>query len=65
MNQRKLLKLSRFQFLLCGFVAIFSVCICSVSYAANPLPSWNDGSTKKAIIEFVAAVTEKGGKDFP
>ncbi len=30
----------------------------------NPLPSWNDGSTKKAILEFVAAVTEKGGKDY-
>jgi phosphoglycolate phosphatase-like HAD superfamily hydrolase len=30
----------------------------------DPLPSWNDGSTKKAILEFVAAVTEKGGKDY-
>ena len=24
----------------------------------DPLPSWNDGSTKKAILEFVAAVTD-------
>ena len=64
MDKGKLLKLSRFQFLLCGFVAIFAVFLCSISYAADPLPSWNDGSTKKAIIEFVAAVTEKGGKDY-
>jgi phosphoglycolate phosphatase-like HAD superfamily hydrolase len=30
----------------------------------DPLPSWNDGSTKKAILEFVAAVTDKNGKDY-
>jgi phosphoserine phosphatase len=32
--------------------------------AADPLPSWNDGTAKKAILEFVAAVTEKGGRDY-
>ena len=63
MNLTQLRAMSRFQFLISGFVALFVVFICSVSYAADPLPSWNDGSTKKAIIEFVAAVTEKGGKD--
>jgi hypothetical protein len=26
----------------------------------DPLPSWNDGAAKKAIIEFVEATTEKG-----
>ena len=25
----------------------------SVSLAADPLPSWNDGPAKKAIVEFV------------
>ena len=30
----------------------------------DPLPSWNDGTTKKAIIDFVAKVTTEGGKDF-
>jgi hypothetical protein len=30
----------------------------------DPLPSWNDGSTKQAILEFVRAVTDKNGKDF-
>ena len=49
-------------FLLTGFVAIFAVCLCSVANAAGPLASWNEGPAKKAILEFVEAVTEKGGK---
>ncbi|WP_130904910.1 MULTISPECIES: HAD family hydrolase [unclassified Pseudomonas] len=32
--------------------------------AAEPLPSWQDGSSRRAIIEFVHAVTTKGSKDF-
>src|SRR5262245_42221596 len=32
--------------------------------AGDPLPSWNDGTAKKSIVEFVKAVTTKGGKDF-
>jgi phosphoglycolate phosphatase-like HAD superfamily hydrolase len=32
--------------------------------AQDPLPSWNEGSAKKAILEFVAAVTDKSGKDY-
>jgi PAS domain-containing protein len=31
---------------------------------ADPLPSWNDGPTKRAILEFVAAVTTPDSKDF-
>ena len=30
----------------------------------DPLPSWNDGTSKQAIVAFVAAVTEKGGTDY-
>ena len=32
--------------------------------AADPLPSWNDGPTKQAIIDFVAKVTKEGSPDF-
>jgi phosphoglycolate phosphatase-like HAD superfamily hydrolase len=53
-----------FQFLLFGFFAIFAVCIDSVANAADPLASWNEGPAKKAILEFVAAVTDKNSKDF-
>jgi len=32
--------------------------------AADPLPSWNDGASKKAIVSFVTRVTTKAGPDF-
>ena len=32
--------------------------------AADPLPSWNEGATKKSIVDFVARVTRDGGPDF-
>ena len=54
---------SQLRLLLSGFVATLAICICSVANAADPLPSWNDGLTKKAILEFVAAVTDEKGKD--
>ena len=31
---------------------------------ADPLPSWNEGPVKKAILEFVARTTTAGGRDF-
>jgi hypothetical protein len=32
--------------------------------ATDPLPSWNDGAAKAAILDFVARVTAEGGRDF-
>lgn len=34
------------------------------SEAMDPLPSWNDGPTKEAIVGFVEKVTEDGGPDY-
>jgi phosphoglycolate phosphatase-like HAD superfamily hydrolase len=31
---------------------------------SDPLPSWNEGAAKQAIVEFVEAVTTEGGADF-
>ena len=31
---------------------------------SDPLPSWNDGPSRKAILDFVARVTREGGADF-
>jgi phosphoserine phosphatase len=31
---------------------------------ADPLPSWNEGPAKRAIVEFVARTTEPGSPDF-
>lgn len=32
--------------------------------ATNPLPSWNDGPTKTAIVDFVQRVTAEGSADY-
>ena len=32
--------------------------------ASDPLPSWNDGATKNAIVSFVEKVTRQGSPDF-
>lgn len=55
---------SRFRVFVISSVACFALCISSVLNAQDPLPSWNEGSTKTAILEFVAAVTDENGKDF-
>ena len=36
----------------------------SLAQAADPLPSWNHGVAKKAIVEFVKTTTEKSGPKF-
>lgn len=36
----------------------------NAAVASDPLPSWNEGATKSAIIDYVNAVTEEGGQDF-
>jgi hypothetical protein len=45
-------------------VIAVTVVTTNLSWAADPLPSWNDGAAKKTIIEFVAKVTKEGGPDF-
>jgi len=45
-----------------AFVALLA--LASNATADDPLPSWNDGPAKQAIIDFVAQVSEKGGSDF-
>ena len=36
----------------------------SVRAQSDPLPSWNDGEAKQAVLDLVAAVTTEGGADF-
>jgi phosphoglycolate phosphatase-like HAD superfamily hydrolase len=46
-----------------SLTAIFLLAVIS-GWAQDPLPSWNDGPAKKAIIEFVKTTTEKGSAEF-
>jgi phosphoglycolate phosphatase-like HAD superfamily hydrolase len=34
------------------------------NWAADPLPSWNDGAAKQSILSFVSRVTKQGAPDF-
>ena len=43
---------------------ILTVLLSSVAFAADPLPSWNDGPAKQSIITFVEKVTKPGSPDF-
>jgi len=54
------MKLIRSTFLLMA-IAIASF---TTTYAQDPLPSWNDGEAKQAIVDFVKATTETGGANF-
>lgn len=54
------------------FIICFSLLFCSITYGStpqssattDPLPSWNAGANKAAIIEFVNKVTDKYGPGF-
>jgi phosphoserine phosphatase len=47
-------------------VAVAAIFVVTAAAAAetDPLPSWNDGATKQAIVSFVEKVTDKDGKDY-
>ncbi len=37
---------------------------CQATPAADPLPSWNDGASKSAIVDFVNRVTDESSPDY-
>jgi hypothetical protein len=59
MNRRAVL------FALAAFTAFPVVSALAQSPAADPLPSWNDTATKKAIVTFVERVTKQGSDLVP
>ncbi|PLK49948.1 HAD family phosphatase [Uliginosibacterium sp. TH139] len=38
--------------------------LATTAHAADPLPSWNEGASKQAILQFVEKVTQEGSPDF-
>src|SRR5690242_379289 len=44
--------------------ALVVVLAAAPARAADPLPSWNDGPARRAIVGFVERVTNEGGPDF-
>jgi hypothetical protein len=47
-----------------SIVGLAFVSVAHVALADDPLPSWNDTASKKAIIDFVDRVTKEGSPDF-
>jgi phosphoglycolate phosphatase-like HAD superfamily hydrolase len=45
-------------------LAYLLVFIATAAQAADPLPSWNDGPAKQAIVEFVKATTDQSSPKF-
>jgi len=48
------------RYVLCVWFALTLAAACT----SDPLPSWNEGPTKKAIGDFVERVTKEGSSDF-
>src|SRR5450432_1926392 len=44
--------------------ALGLVCAASVHAATDPLPSWNEGASKQAIVQFVQKVTDQNSASF-
>jgi len=47
---------------LLGLLITFT--LLSTAHASDPLPSWNDGASKQALVAFVSQVTREGSDDF-
>src|SRR5262245_42607677 len=45
-------------------IAVMLFTVVPAMAQTDPLPSWNDGQAKAAIIDFVARVTAEGSPDF-
>jgi phosphoglycolate phosphatase-like HAD superfamily hydrolase len=45
-------------------VGMLLACVAAAARAQDPLPSWNDGAAKQAIVDFVARTTTDGSPDF-
>ena len=43
---------------------VMAACSAAPIGPGDPLPSWNDGPAKNAIVEFVAKITRQGGPEF-
>ena len=57
-------KFHRTQSLVAALALALALNVICTARAQDPLSSWNEGATKKAIVEFVARATKEGSADF-
>jgi len=58
------MKAKHIQYLITAALACALGFASTITRAADPLPSWNDGRAKQSIVEFVAKVTKESSPDF-
>ena len=58
------MKAKHIQYLITAALACALGFTSTITRAADPLPSWNDGRAKQSIVEFVAKVTKESSPDF-
>jgi phosphoglycolate phosphatase-like HAD superfamily hydrolase len=58
------LSLTRRAWIAAALVGLLSAPSGGAHAQSDPLPSWNEGATKKSIVDFVDRVTKEGGADF-
>lgn len=46
------------------FALVLFLLLAGIARAQTPLPSWNEGPSRQAILAFVEAVTKEGGPDY-
>ncbi len=63
-NERRPDVRSAARFTAAAFVVLLLAFAAGSAGAADPLPAWNDGPSKIAILEFVTAVTQEGSDDY-
>ena len=44
------------------FALMMITLLSNIAWADDPLPSWNDGTAKKAVVEFVAKMTTENSR---
>ncbi|WP_254511463.1 HAD family hydrolase [Anatilimnocola floriformis] len=54
----------RISLLVATAIVVVATAANSPAHAADPLPSWNDGPTKQAMVAFVEKVTKEGSPGF-
>jgi haloacid dehalogenase-like hydrolase len=58
------MKTRRIQNLVTVALACLVLFMTTAAQAADPLPSWNEGTAKQSIVDFVGKVTKPGSSDF-
>jgi phosphoserine phosphatase len=64
LNRRNVLKVLSALPLASGILLRSKMTLAQTAASTDPLPSWNQGTTKQSILDFVAAVTRQGSPDF-